>query len=54
MDSLKEKYARVLVANLLFNEGFSPRGTNFLAEHGTAAVSERMRAYPCTTAFGME
>jgi hypothetical protein len=40
MDGLKEKYARLIVCKILFLEGYSPRGTEFLAEHGTAAVSE--------------
>jgi hypothetical protein len=39
MDNLKEKYARLIVANILFTEGYSPRGTEFIAEHGTAAIS---------------
>lgn len=41
-DNLKEKYARLLVAGVYFNEGYSPRGTTILAEHGTAAISERV------------
>jgi hypothetical protein len=39
-DNLKEKYARLIVCKILFNEGFSPRGTEFIAEHGTAAISQ--------------
>ena len=48
-DNLKEKYARLIVCKILFNEGYSPRGTQFIAEHGTAAISafleECMRRY---------
>jgi len=39
MDNLKEKYARLIVCKILFHEGYSPRGTEFIAEHGTAAIS---------------
>ncbi len=42
MDGLKEKYARLLVANVFFQEGYSLRGSTIMAEHGTAAVSERV------------
>ena len=41
-ENLKEDYARLVVANVLFHRGFSPRGTEILAEHGTAAISERV------------
>jgi hypothetical protein len=41
-DNLKEKYARLLVAKVFFQRGFSERGSTILAEHGTAAVSERV------------
>ena len=41
-DNLKEKYARLVVAGVYFNEGFSERGSTILAEHGTAAISERV------------
>jgi hypothetical protein len=40
MDGLKEKYVRLLLAQIFFQHGFSPRGTTILAEHGTAAVPE--------------
>jgi hypothetical protein len=43
-DNLKEKYARLLVAKVLWSEGYSPRGTEIVAEHGTAAVNERVAA----------
>jgi hypothetical protein len=42
MDNLKEKYARLLMANVFFNKGFSPRGTTMMGEHGTAAISDRI------------
>jgi hypothetical protein len=41
-DNLKEKFARLIVASVFFNEGFAPRGTTILAEHGTAAVSDHV------------
>jgi hypothetical protein len=39
-DNLKESYARLVVASVFFNRGYSPRGSWVLAEHGTAAISE--------------
>lgn len=39
-DNLKESYARLVVASVFFNRGYSPRGSTILAEHGTAAISE--------------
>jgi hypothetical protein len=50
MDGLKERYARLLACRVLFQEGYSPRGTEFLAEHGTAAVSEFME--DCMRRYG--
>ena len=41
-DGLKEKYARLLLAKIHYQRGYSPRGGWILAEHGTAAVSERV------------
>lgn len=41
-ENLKEKYARLIVAQYFWRHGFSPRGTIILAEHGTAAISERV------------
>ncbi len=41
-DNLKEKYARLIVAMQFFQHGFAPRGTWLMAEHGTAAISERV------------
>jgi hypothetical protein len=41
-DNLKEKYARLIVAQNFWQNGFSNRGTWILAEHGTAAISERV------------
>jgi hypothetical protein len=32
---------RFFLAGVLYNHGFSPRGTILMAEHGTAAISER-------------
>lgn len=40
MDGLKESFMRMLLASVLWHEGFSPRGTELLAEHGTAAIRE--------------
>ena len=42
-DNLKEKFARLITASVFYHEGFSERGTEILAEHGTAAISERMK-----------
>lgn len=42
-DNLKEKYARLLVAKIYFQRGYSPRGSTNIVEHGTAALSERVR-----------
>ena len=42
-DNLKEASARLLLASGLFQQGFSPRGTIILAEHGTAAIAERIQ-----------
>lgn len=50
MDNLKEKYARLIVCKILFNEGYSPRGTEFIAEHGTAAISDFIEA--CMRKYG--
>lgn len=41
-ENLKERYARLLVTGLFYNQGYSPRGTTIMAEHGTAAISERV------------
>ena len=41
-DALKEKQARLLVVDYLARHGYSPRGTHFLAEHGTAAICEAL------------
>jgi len=41
-DNLKEKYARLIVTGVYFNEGYSQRGSTILAEYGTAAISERV------------
>lgn len=43
-DNLKEHQARLLAASVLWNEGYSPRGTEFIAEHGTAALDEHTKA----------
>jgi hypothetical protein len=41
-DGLKERYARLIVAQYFWNHGFSPRGTICLTEHGTAHLSDRV------------
>ncbi|CAN5354827.1 hypothetical protein BH09VER1_BH09VER1_28670 [soil metagenome] len=41
MEGLTEKNTRLLLAATFFRTGYSPRGTKILAEHGTAAVSDR-------------
>jgi len=41
-DNLKESFARLVVANVFFHRGYSPRGSWILAEHGTAAIPERV------------
>lgn len=42
-DNLKEKYARLVLADQLGRHGYSPRGTEILSEHGTAAVSDPVK-----------
>jgi hypothetical protein len=44
MEGLPEKFMRMLLANLLFNEGFNPDGCTLLAEHGTAAIRDNVEA----------
>lgn len=44
MDQLKEAQTCFLIAQQLALHGYSPRGTTLLAEHGTAAVRERLEA----------
>lgn len=41
---LTAKMTRMLVASVLACDGYSPRGTVMMAEHGTAAISEAMEA----------
>lgn len=41
-EGLKEKFMRMHLADVLFNHGYSERGTTLLAEHGTAAIRERI------------
>ncbi|MEN6533054.1 MAG: hypothetical protein ABFD89_05285 [Bryobacteraceae bacterium] len=41
-ENLKERYARLLVAGVFVNTGYSPRGTWMMAELGTAAISEHV------------
>lgn len=43
MDGLKEKFMRMIIAQIFFQKGFSPRGTFILAEHGTAAVPDWLK-----------
>jgi hypothetical protein len=40
MENLKEREMRFFLAAILWNFGYSPRGTRFMAEHGTAAIRE--------------
>lgn len=42
-DHLKESATRMLLAHVLHNIGYSPRGTEIVAEHGTAAVPEYVK-----------
>jgi hypothetical protein len=42
-DQALAKYVPLCLAALFSREGYSPRGTEILAEHGTAAVPERVR-----------
>lgn len=44
-ETLKEADTRFLVATDLYTVGYSPRGTKFLAEHGTAAIRDRLKAF---------
>lgn len=37
-----EHMTRYVLASHLFNDGYSPRGTTMVAEHGTAAIAERI------------
>jgi hypothetical protein len=39
-EGLPEKFVRMLLAQIFFQFGYSPRGTIILAEHGTAAVPD--------------
>lgn len=39
-ENLPEKFVRMLLAQVFYQFGYSPRGTWILAEHGTAAVPE--------------
>jgi hypothetical protein len=41
-EGLKEKFMRMHLADVLWNHGYSERGTTLLAEHGTAAIRERL------------
>lgn len=41
-EGLKEKFMRMHLADVLFNHGYSERGTTLLAEHGTAAIREKI------------
>ena len=43
-DNLKERFARMCIAAHLRNFGYSPRGTEILSEHGTAAMSDHAKA----------
>lgn len=43
-EGLPERFMRMLLASVLFNEGYSPEGCTLLAEHGTAAIRERLEA----------
>ncbi len=42
MQGLKEDMMRMLVAKVLGQDGFSPRGTVLVVEHGTAAIREEL------------
>lgn len=42
-DNFKERTARMICASVLWNHGYSPRGTAWFAEHGTAALSEHCK-----------
>jgi len=41
-ENLKESATRMLLASVLWNEGYSERGTVLVVEHGTAAIRERV------------
>lgn len=41
-ENLRESCMRMLLASVLWNEGYSERGTILIAEHGTAAIRERV------------
>ena len=42
MAGLAEKMTRMILASTLYNNGYSPRGTVIVAEHGTAAINARL------------
>lgn len=42
MTGLKEQQMRLLLASVLWGHGYSPRGTELIAEHGTAAIREEV------------
>lgn len=43
-DNLKERFARLLLADYFARHGYSKRGTEILSEHGTAALSDLFKA----------
>jgi len=45
LDKIKEREMRFLAASVLRNIGYSPRGTEFVAELGTAALREKLMAF---------
>jgi hypothetical protein len=41
-NGLAERMTRMILAATLYQDGYSPRGTKLVAEHGTAAISDRI------------
>jgi hypothetical protein len=44
MGNLKESQMRFLLALILWRDGYSPRGTELVVEHGTAAIRDALEA----------
>ena len=50
---LEERMTRLILAATLFLDGYSPRGTVIVAEHGTAAISAAVEAALCECSGGL-
>ena len=50
---LEERMTRLVVAATLYLDGYSPRGTVLIAEHGTAAISTALETALCELSGGL-